>query len=164
MLVEGTYTDEEIFLVHAIGHPPCEKRADTRQLLLPCTLDLLSDKSARAIYGHIDFLGKGATTVLEDVVKLHLLYRCQKLISITQNRLADQLSEHTQLTFFILSDLWLDHPRTMIGIRKLFHSCIESNWLPKVFIMCGDFSSKGVVKGSGRDIIQYQGQLLLDRL
>ena len=52
----------------------------------------------------------------------------------------------------------------MIGIRKLFHSCIESNWLPKVFIMCGDFSSKGVVKGSGRNIVQYQGQLLLDCL
>ena len=82
MLVEGTYTDEEIFLVHAIGHPPCEKRAQTRQVLLPCILDLLSDKSARAIYGHIDFLGKGATTVLEDVVKFHLLYRCRKLISL----------------------------------------------------------------------------------
>ncbi|KAF8525322.1 epsilon DNA polymerase [Gautieria morchelliformis] len=120
-LVEGTYTDEEVLLVNAIGHPPCERRAETR-----------------AIYGHIDFLGKGATTVLED------------------NRLAEQLSEHTQLTFFILSDLWLDHPRTMVGLRKLFQNCIENNWLPKVFIMCGNFSSKGVAKGSGRNIMKYQ--------
>ncbi|KAF8592440.1 epsilon DNA polymerase [Ramaria rubella] len=120
-LVEGTYTDEEQLIVNAIGHPPCERRAETRD-----------------IYGHIDFLGKGATTVLED------------------NRLAEQLSEHTQLTFFVMSDLWLDHPRTLDGIHKLFHNCIENNWLPKVFIMCGNFSSRGVAKGNGRSIMRYQ--------
>ena len=46
----------------------------------------------------------------------------------------------------------------MIGIRTLFHNCIENNWLPKVFIMCGDFSSKGVAKSSGSNVVKYQGQ------
>lgn len=49
-LVEGDYTEEANLVVIAIGHPPCENR-----------------EAARSIYGHIDFLGKGATTLAEDV-------------------------------------------------------------------------------------------------
>ena len=49
-LVEGDYTDNATLTVIAIGHPPCENR-----------------EAARSIYGHIDFLGKGATTLAEDV-------------------------------------------------------------------------------------------------
>lgn len=50
VLIEGDYTEDETFVVIAIGHPPCESR-----------------EAARAIYGHVDFLGKGATTPAEDV-------------------------------------------------------------------------------------------------
>ena len=49
-MAEGFYTDVGTFEVIALGHPPSETR-DT----------------ARSIYGHIDFLGKGATTLAEDV-------------------------------------------------------------------------------------------------
>ena len=49
-MAEGVYTEDSTFLLTALGHPPCETR----------TL-------ARSIYGHIDFLGKGATTLAEDV-------------------------------------------------------------------------------------------------
>lgn len=49
-MAEGLYTDDSTFQVTALGHPPCETRA-----------------TARSIYGHIDFLGKGATTLAEDV-------------------------------------------------------------------------------------------------
>ena len=49
-LVEGDYTEDATLLVIAIGHPPCESR-----------------EAARSIFGHIDFLGRGATTLLEDV-------------------------------------------------------------------------------------------------
>ena len=48
--MEGDYTEEATLLVIAIGHPPCENR-----------------EAARSIFGHVDFLGKGATTLLEDV-------------------------------------------------------------------------------------------------
>ncbi|GJJ07402.1 hypothetical protein Clacol_001604 [Clathrus columnatus] len=50
VLIEGIYNDEEIISVNAIGHPPCERRVQTRSL-----------------YGHVDFLGRGVTSVLEDV-------------------------------------------------------------------------------------------------
>ena len=49
-LVEGDYTEDATLLVIAIGHPPCESR-----------------EGARSIFGHVDFLGRGATTLLEDV-------------------------------------------------------------------------------------------------
>ena len=49
-MAEGVYTENSTFMLSALGHPPCETR----------TL-------ARSIYGHIDFLGKGATTLVEDV-------------------------------------------------------------------------------------------------
>lgn len=45
----------------------------------------------------------------------------------------------------------------MFGIRKLFQNCIENNWLPKVFILCGNFSSRGVAGGIGKGIVKYQG-------
>ena len=53
VLVEGEYTEEGILEIIAIGQPPCEPR-----------------EIARSIYGHIDFLGKGATSLLEDVKPL----------------------------------------------------------------------------------------------
>ena len=49
-MIEGDYTEDETFVVIAVGHPPCESR-----------------EAAHAIYGHVDFLGKGATTPAEDV-------------------------------------------------------------------------------------------------
>ena len=48
--MEGDYTEDATLVVIAVGHPPCESR-----------------EAARSIYGHIDFLGKGATTLAEDV-------------------------------------------------------------------------------------------------
>ena len=68
-LIEGDYTDDATLQVIAIGHPPCESR-----------------EAARSIYGHIDFLGKGATTLAEDVRRpYHMLwshYLCSKPDSI----------------------------------------------------------------------------------
>ena len=48
--MEGDYTEDATLVVIAIGHPTCESR-----------------EAAKSIYGHIDFLGKGATTLVEDV-------------------------------------------------------------------------------------------------
>ena len=56
-MVEGVYTENSTFLVSALDHPPSETRAQ-----------------ARSVYGHIDFLGKGATTLAEDVSWLARLY------------------------------------------------------------------------------------------
>ncbi|KAH7914209.1 DNA polymerase epsilon, subunit B [Hygrophoropsis aurantiaca] len=121
-LVEGEYTEDGTLEVVAMGQPPCEDR-DT----------------ARSIYGHIDFLGKGSTSLLED----------------TQfaRRIREELSE---LYFFFLSDVWLDHPHTFHGLQKMFDNCIENSFIPKVIIMCGNFTSRSLAHGSARDIQRYQ--------
>ncbi|OBZ70460.1 DNA polymerase epsilon subunit B [Grifola frondosa] len=90
-LVEGDYTEDATLMVIAIGHPPCESR-----------------ETARSIFGHVDFLGKGATTLLED----------KQLAARVQLELPD-------LRFFVLSDVWLDHPETLHGLRKMFDNSVE---------------------------------------
>lgn len=121
-LVEGEYTQDGTLEVIAIGQPPCEDR-DT----------------ARSIYGHIDFLGKGSTTLLED--------------SQYCRRVREELSD---VYFFFLSDVWLDRPQTFVGLRKMLDNCIENSFIPKVIVMCGNFTSRSTAQGSGRDVQRYQ--------
>ncbi|TFK55960.1 DNA polymerase epsilon subunit B [Heliocybe sulcata] len=121
-LVEGDYTEDGNFEVIAIGHPPCENR-DT----------------ARSMFGHIDFLGQGATTLIEDA---------QSAL-----RIQEELSD---LSFFFLSDVWLDHPDTITGLRKLFQNCVDNNFIPKVIVLCGNFTSHGISHGNGREIQKCQ--------
>ncbi|KAI0251432.1 epsilon DNA polymerase [Lactifluus subvellereus] len=116
-LVEGDYTENATFSVIAIGHPPCESR-----------------ETARSIFGHVDFLGKGATTPLEDT---------QYAARIQQ--------DFPSMNFFFFSDVWLDQPDTLKGLQKIFDNCIENNFIPKVIVFCGNFTSAGIAQGNSRD-------------
>ncbi|KAI5124943.1 hypothetical protein M0805_007370 [Coniferiporia weirii] len=127
-LVEGDYTEEEVLSVIAIGHPPCERR-----------------EVSRSIYGHIDFLGKGATTPLEDAELGKRIIR-----------------ELPDLMFHCLSDVWLDHPETFHGLSNILNRCVEAGAIPRVFILCGNFSSRGISQGSSREMQAYQDNF--DRL
>jgi DNA polymerase epsilon subunit 2 len=52
----------------AIGQPPCETRETARLVTcLPLAASRERSDNCRSIYGHIDFLGKGATSLAEDV-------------------------------------------------------------------------------------------------
>jgi DNA polymerase epsilon subunit 2 len=61
------------------------------------------------------------------------------------------------MTFFFFSDVWLDQPDTLRGLRKVFDNCIENNFIPKVIVMCGNFTSRGIAQGNSRDVQRYQG-------
>ncbi|KAF9008989.1 epsilon DNA polymerase [Cyathus striatus] len=121
-LVEGEYTEDAVLEVIAMGQPPCEPR-----------------ETARSTYGHIDFLGKGPTSLLEDT----------QLATRVREDLPD-------LHFFFLSDVWLDHPHTFPGLQKMFDNCIENNFIPKAIILCGNFASHAIAHGNGRDVQRYQ--------
>ncbi|KAJ6628723.1 DNA polymerase alpha/epsilon subunit B-domain-containing protein [Mycena sp. CBHHK59/15] len=121
-LVEGEYTEDGNLEIIAIGQPPCESR-----------------ETARSIYGHIDFLGKGSTSLLED--------------SQLAVRVREELSD---LNFFFLSDVWLDHPRTLPGLQKMFDNCVENHFIPKLIVLCGNFTSGSITHGQGRDVQRYQ--------
>lgn len=73
-------------------------------------------------------------------------------------RIREELSD---LYFFFLSDVWLDHPQTLVGLQKMFDNCIENSFIPKVIVMCGNFTSKSIMQGGGRDIQHYQGSCRL---
>ncbi|KAJ6515789.1 DNA polymerase alpha/epsilon subunit B-domain-containing protein [Mycena sanguinolenta] len=121
-LVEGEYTEDGTLEIIAIGQPPCEPR-----------------ETARSIYGHIDFLGKGSTSLLED--------------SQLSVRVREELPD---LNFFFLSDVWLDHPKTLPALQKMFGNCVENHFVPKLIVLCGNFTSRSISHGQGRDIQRYQ--------
>ncbi|KIM90898.1 hypothetical protein PILCRDRAFT_94563 [Piloderma croceum F 1598] len=121
-LVEGEYTEDGTLEVVAMGQPPCEDR-----------------QTARSIYGHIDFLGKGATSLLEDAQ--------------FAPRIREELPD---LHFFFLSDVWLDHPQTLPGLQKIFDNCIENSFVPKLVVLCGNFTSRSISQGNARDVQRYQ--------
>lgn len=120
VLCEGIYTDEETLCVEAIGHPPSEKR-----------------EVARSVFGHIDFLGKGATTLVEEA------------------KLETRLQRLYRPSFIVISDLWLDHPRTTLGLHKLLQTCLEQDWIPLLFVLCGNFTTRGIGQGSGDALVRY---------
>ncbi|KAK4683976.1 DNA polymerase epsilon subunit 2, partial [Tremellales sp. Uapishka_1] len=81
---------------------------------------------ARGLHGHVDFLGGGAISLKEE----------QKYIPT--------ILANTQASFVIVSDLWLDHPRTLPALRKLFEGYADAvEYRPMAFVLCGNFCQKG---------------------
>lgn len=39
----------------------------------------------------------------------------------------------------------------------MFDNCIENDFIPKVIVMCGNFTSKSIAHGNARDVQRYQG-------
>ncbi|KAK7056112.1 DNA polymerase alpha/epsilon subunit B-domain-containing protein [Favolaschia claudopus] len=126
-LVEGEYTEDGTLEIIAIGQPPCDPGNSAK-------LERFS-----SIYGHIEFRGKGATSLLED--------------SQLSVRVREELSD---LNFFFLSDVWLDNPRTLPALQKMFENCVENRFVRKLIVLCGNLTSKSISHGQGRDVQCYQ--------
>jgi len=44
----------------------------------------------------------------------------------------------------VLSDVWLDHPRTLVALRRLFEGYADKvEYRPMVFVLCGNFCQRG---------------------
>lgn len=79
----------------------------------------------RGIFGHVDFLGIGALSLKDD----------EKFRPI--------VDAHEDVSFVIISDLWLDHPKTLPALRRVFEGYSMTDFRPYAFIFCGNFSVKG---------------------
>ena len=66
------------------------------------------------------------------------------------------MKDFEQVAYVVISDLWLDEPRVLAALRNLFEKCIAMAWIPKVFILCGSFTSKRV-EGSSKELQRYHG-------
>lgn len=77
---------------------------------------------------------------------------------LTQSQYRVRVHEElSSLNFFFLSDVWLDHPQTLSGIQKMFDNCVENDFIPRVIVLCGNFTSR-TIHGNSRDVARYQGQ------
>jgi DNA polymerase epsilon subunit 2 len=50
---------------------------------------------------------------------------------------------HEDLSFVVLSDVWLDHPKTIPALKRMFEGYGQAEFRPYAFILCGNFSMKG---------------------
>ena len=66
--------------------------------------------------------------------------------------------EYSRLSFLVMSDLWLDHRRTLDGLRKVFEGCVENDFIPLIFILCGNFTSGSLDLTAGAGLSKYQGK------
>ena len=57
-----------------------------------------------------------------------------------------------------MSDVWLDHPDTIRGLRKMFDHCMENSFIPRVMVLCGNFSRRGIPQADSREARQFQGK------
>ncbi|ORX38923.1 DNA polymerase alpha/epsilon subunit B-domain-containing protein [Kockovaella imperatae] len=81
---------------------------------------------SRGLHGHIDFLGTGAVSLKEE----------QKYLPT--------ILANTQVSFVVLSDVWLDHPRTLPALRRMFEGYTQAaEYKPMAFVLCGNFTQRG---------------------
>ncbi|OCH92936.1 hypothetical protein OBBRIDRAFT_802282 [Obba rivulosa] len=91
---------------------------------------------------------------------------CESRETARQAQLAARVRlELPDLNFFVLSDVWLDSPETLTGLSLMFNHCIDNNFIPKVIILCGNFSRRGISQGNSREeIVIFREDLMAKML
>lgn len=130
---EGIFTEGSIILVE--GEYTEEERIKVDALGHPPPESRLA---GREICGHVDFLGTGGMSIKEEEnLKFHE-------------------KSHPDLCMVVISDLHLDHPKTMANFKRMLQGYVEADFLPFAFILCGNFSSSPFV--GPNPIKRYQGE------
>lgn len=109
----------------------------------------------RSLHGHVDFLGTGALSVKEEV---SFLVRSGPRKLMIKAKFQPTVLANEHVNFVILSDVWLDHPRTMSALQMLFEGyAAAAEERPMLFVLCGNFAQKGW-EGQG-GLKRYTSQL-----
>lgn len=93
---------------------------------------------ARELYDHIDWTGKGVVSLKEE-----------KSLEISLQR------NHPDVSFVVLSDLYLDVPRTFHSLRALLRGYIEAHFVPFLFVFCGNFLSENGRRKADGGLAKY---------
>ncbi|KAI1321746.1 DNA-directed DNA polymerase epsilon, subunit B [Mortierella claussenii] len=104
-------------------------------------------EDTKKVFGNIDFLGAPREMRSEEQLKVI----CE---------------EYEDISFVILSDLWLDQPKTFATLRTIFEGYSNST-LPLAFIMCGSFKSEpfllnGLESGPYREGFNQLAELIAE--
>ena len=111
----------------------------------------------------MDFLGIGATSLKEEVCENatctdHFLSTDADGVKMIMQAKLQRISQtHEDLSFVVLSDVWLDHPKTIPALKRMFEGYGEAEFRPYAFVLCGNFSMKGWM-GAG-SMESYIGKL-----
>ncbi|EPQ28615.1 uncharacterized protein PFL1_03918 [Pseudozyma flocculosa PF-1] len=115
---EGIFTEGAMILVE--GEYTDEERIKVFALGHPPSE---TRKQARQLYAHIDMLGIGAISSRdEEALRAH-----------------EQM--HDDLCIVVISDLHLDHPKTMANFKLMLQGYVDADFIPFAFVLCGNFSS-----------------------
>ncbi|CAO1620088.1 unnamed protein product [Parajaminaea phylloscopi] len=125
VLVEGRYSDEG---------------GDNQKLYVHAIGHPPSEPRSRAreLYGHIDWTGKGVISLKEE----------RSLETSLQRH-------HNDVSFVTLSDLHLDVPRTFHSLRALIQGYIDADFVPFLFIFCGNFLSEAGRRKADGGLAKY---------
>ncbi|GJJ75667.1 DNA polymerase epsilon subunit 2 [Entomortierella parvispora] len=104
-------------------------------------------EESKKVFGNIDFLGAPKEMRSEEQLKV---------IS----------EEYEDISFVILSDVWLDQPKTFATLRTIFEGYSNST-LPLAFILCGNFKSNpflfnGLESGQYREGFNTLAELIAE--
>lgn len=128
------------FVGFEIGGPPVEKRD------VSLGINLKAEEMGGG-FGWIDFLGQGS----ERAVGGPMRRLEQRLIGPEA-----QLENDEFVKMVILSELNLDRPSTLSGLRKVLEKYAAAVQPPMGFVLAGDFSSKAAMAGAGTGSIEYK--------
>jgi hypothetical protein len=76
-----------------------------------------------------------------------------------QEKYQERLADFESTSFIVLSDLWLDHPRALEGFRRVLDGCVEHDFIPFAFVLCGNFATRKVDTSTTEGQTQYAGML-----
>lgn len=69
---------------------------------------------------------------------------CPSLTLTLKDKYIPTVLANTQVSFVVLSDVWLDHPRTLVALGRMFEGYAEAlEFRPMVFVLCGNFCQRG---------------------
>lgn len=150
VLIDGDYTLDSIFKVAEIGHPPSERRDEAMFVLRLLFFESILADLTNPLAGR----STAITTSLASAPCLRAR-RCARfqphpchagLICLLRQAdliLAEQSPSH-ETSFIILSDLHLDSPKVMSGLRQVLqvYDQMEEKEIPKLFVLCGNFRSR----------------------
>ncbi|KAF1802798.1 DNA polymerase alpha/epsilon subunit B-domain-containing protein [Mucor lusitanicus] len=125
----GLFTDGAFVLVEGIYR---DHRFYVKEINLP---PAESREMTDALFSHVDFMGLPKPLVDEKLLKI-------------------EETTNEDITFVILSDVYLDQPKVMAALRIIFKGYSDAQ-VPLAFIMIGNFSSKSFVY-AGSDSDEYK--------
>lgn len=131
------------FVGFSIGGPPVEKRNASLGVGL-------GSREVGGGFGWTDFLGLGS----ERAVGTRMRRLEQRLLSLSDGLIDDDREDRRKM--IVLSEVSLDQPSILTGLRKLFQTYSTRSEFPTAWILCGNFISRTALSGTDVDSVAYK--------